>query len=49
LLERVKQHYNDIKKDFWNSAIIFTTDNLSWNESDLNFLEKNLIEDAKKL
>ena len=49
MLERVKQHYNDIKKDFWNSAIIFTTDNLSWNESDLNFLEKNLIEDAKKL
>ena len=49
LLERAKQHYNDIKKDFWNSAIIFTTDNLSWNESDLNFLEKNLIEDAKKL
>ena len=49
LLERVKQHHNDIKKDFWNSAIIFTTDNWSWNESDLNFLEKNLIEDAKKL
>jgi len=49
LLERIKQHHNDIKKDFWNSAIIFTTDNWSWNESDLNFLEKKLIEDAKKL
>ena len=49
LLERIKQHHNDIKKDFWNSAIIFTTDNWSWNESDLHFLEKKLIEDAKKL
>lgn len=49
LFERIKQHNNDINKDFWNSVIIFTTTDWSWNESDINFLEKILIEEAKSL
>ena len=49
LFERIKQHHNDSTKDYWNSLVIFTTTDWSWNESDINFLEKNLIEEAKNL
>lgn len=49
LFERIKQHYNDSTKDYWNSLVIFTTTDWSWNESDINFLEKSLIEEAKNL
>lgn len=49
LFERIKQHNNDINKDYWNSLVIFTTTDASWNESDINYLEKELILEAKNL
>lgn len=49
LKNRLTSHYNDTNKDFWNSAICFTYKDWSLTESDINFLEKELITEAKKV
>lgn len=49
LWKRINDHYKDIKKDFWNNAICFTYKDWSLTESDINFLEKELINEAKRV
>lgn len=41
--KRLNDHYKDTAKDFWNTAIAFTYKDWTLNESDINFLEKELI------
>lgn len=45
---RLKNHYDDERKDFWNTAVCFMYKDWSLTESDINFLEKELINKAKK-
>lgn len=47
LWKRLNDHYKDTNKDFWNIAIAFTYKDWTLNESDINFLERELIKDAK--
>lgn len=49
LKKRINDHNRDINKDFWNYAVIFTFKDWTLNESDINFLEKELIREAKKV
>jgi hypothetical protein len=49
LWKRLKNHYDDDKKDFWNTVICFSYKDWSLTESDINFLEKELINKAKKV
>ena len=49
LKNRLNNHYNDTDKDFWNNAICFTYKDWSLTESDINFLEKKLIEESKRI
>lgn len=48
LWKRLNDHFKDTSKDFWNNAICFTSKDWSLNESDINFLEKEVISLAKK-
>lgn len=41
--KRLNDHYKNTEKDFWNTAIAFTYKDWTLNESDINFLEKELI------
>ncbi|USN56659.1 MAG: GIY-YIG nuclease family protein [Candidatus Peribacteria bacterium] len=41
--KRLNDHYKNTDKDFWNTAIAFTYKDGTLNESDINFLEKELI------
>lgn len=45
LKNRLNEHH--LKKDFWNTAICFTHKDGSLTESDINYLEKELIKEAK--
>lgn len=47
LWKRLNDHYKDSNKDFWNIAIAFTYKDWTLNESDINFLERELIKEAK--
>lgn len=47
LTTRIQQHSKDTDKDFRNLAICFTYKDGSLNESDINYLEKELIQFAK--
>ncbi len=47
LWKRLNDHYNDSKKDFWNTAVAFTYKDWTLNESDINYLERELITQAK--
>ncbi len=47
LAKRLNDHYKDTSKDFWNNAICFTYKDGSLNESDINYLEKTIINEAK--
>ena len=47
LIQRLSHHYQDTDKDFWNQAIVFTTRDDSLKETDINFLERELIKIAK--
>ena len=47
LWKRLNDHYKDINKDFWNISVAFTYKDWTLNESDINFIEKRLIENAK--
>lgn len=47
LKSRLEQHNKG--KDFWNYAVLFTNKENSLTESDLNYLEKALIEKAKEI
>lgn len=49
LWKRLNEHYKDEKKDFWNNAICFTYKDWSLTESDINYIEKQLINKAKKI
>lgn len=49
LWKRLNEHYRDEKKDFWNNAICFTYKDWSLTESDINYIEKQLINKAKKI
>ena len=49
LWKRIWDHYKDSKKDFWNNAVCFTYKDWSLTESDINFLERELINEAKKI
>jgi len=49
LEKRLNDHYKDTNKDFRNNAIAFTYKDWSLTESDINFLEKNLINESKKI
>lgn len=49
LSRRISDHYKDIKKDFWNNVVCFTYKDWSLTESDINFLEKELINEARKI
>jgi hypothetical protein len=49
LWKRLNDHYKDTKKDFWNNAICFTYKDWSLTESDINFLERELINEAKRV
>lgn len=49
LKKRLLEHYNNTSKDFWNLAIAFTYKDWSLTESDINYLEKELICLAKKV
>lgn len=45
--ERVKSH--EIKKDFWNTALVFIAKDNSLTRADVQFLEANAIKKAKKV
>ena len=47
LWKRLNDHYKDTNKDFWNIVIAFTYKDWTLNESDINFLERELIKEAK--
>jgi len=47
LWKRLSDHYKDTNKDFWNIAIAFTYKDGTLNESDINFIERELINEAK--
>lgn len=47
LSKRITDHYKNIKKDFRNTVILFTNKDCTLNESDINYLEKQLIAHAK--
>jgi hypothetical protein len=47
LHKRISDHNKDIQKDFRNAVIIFTHKDWTLNESDINYLEKQLISNAK--
>lgn len=47
LYRRLNDHYRNTEKDFWNNAICFTYKDGSLNESDINYLEKEIIQAAK--
>lgn len=47
LYKRLNEHHRDTAKDFWNNAICFTYKDGSLNESDINYLEKEIIGAAK--
>jgi len=49
LYKRLNDHYKDTNKDFWNTAIGFTYKDWSLTESDINFLEKELIAESKRI
>lgn len=44
--KRLNDHYKDTNKDFRNIAVAFTYKDGTLNESDINFLEKELITEA---
>ncbi len=46
LWKRLNDHYKNTNKDFWNTTIGFTYKDWTLNESDINFLEKELIKEA---
>ncbi len=46
-MNRITSHYNDTEKDYWNYVIAFTTTDNSFTETDINFLERKLIEIGK--
>ncbi len=48
LSKRLNDHYKDTNKDFRNNAICFTYKDGSLNESDINFLEREIINEAKE-
>lgn len=48
LAKRLNDHYKDTNKDFRNNAICFTYKDGSLNESDINFLEREIINEAKE-
>lgn len=47
ILNRITNHYNDTTKDFWNHLVAFTTTDNSFTETDINFLERELIKIGK--
>lgn len=47
--KRINDHYRDTKKDFWNNAICFTYKDWSLTESDINYLEREMINEAKRI
>lgn len=49
LWKRIDQHNKDNVKDFWNTAVAFTYKDGTLNESDINYLEKELIKEAKQI
>lgn len=49
LWKRISDHYKDTKKDFWNNVICFTYKDWSLTESDINYLERELINEAKRV
>lgn len=49
LKNRITNHYNNTEKDFWNTAVCFTYKDWSLTESDINFLERELISNAKNV
>lgn len=49
LWKRLENHNKDPKKDFWNNVICFTNKDWSLTESDINYLEKNIISTAKNI
>ena len=48
LWKRLNDHYKNTDKDFWNIAIAFTYKDGTLNESDINFIERELIKEAKE-
>ncbi len=48
LWKRLNDHDRDTNKDFWNIAVAFTYKDWTLNESDINFLERELIKLARK-
>ena len=48
LQKRLEQHTKSEDKEFWTIAIAFTTKEAGLNESDINYLEKELINRATK-
>ena len=49
LQKRLNYHYKDTKKDFWNNAVCFTYKDGSLIESDINFLERELIKEVQQV
>ena len=49
LWKRLTDHYRDTDKGFWNTVIAFTSKDWALNESDINYLEKELIIYAKQV
>ena len=47
LWKRLSDHYKDTNKDFWKTSIAFTYKDWTLNESDINFIERELINEAK--
>lgn len=47
--KRLNDHYKDTEKDFWNYIIAFTYKDWTLNESDINFLERELILESKNI
>lgn len=45
--KRITDHYKDTAKDFWNHLVAFTTTDDSFTETDINFLERELIRMGK--
>jgi len=47
--KKIVNHYYDTEKDFWNTVVCFAYKDWSLTESDMNFLEKQLICEAKRI
>ncbi len=47
LSTRIQQHHKDTNKDFWNTVLCFTHTDWTLDETDINYLEREIITIAK--